>query len=68
MIVSQMLPGTLVVYYGDEIGFDSERITCEETVDPWALPPYAEECDTYPRTSRDPGRTPMQVEMKSKAI
>jgi glycosidase len=31
-MVSMMLPGTLIFYYGDEIGFDSEKIREEENI------------------------------------
>jgi glycosidase len=32
LMVSMMLPGTLIFYYGDEIGFDSEKIREEENI------------------------------------
>ena len=60
IMLSMLLPGTNVVYYGNEIGLDSVNISCSDSQDPYALPPYAE-CEDYPKVSRDPGRTPMQV-------
>ena len=60
IMLSMLLPGTNVVYYGNEIGLDSVNISCSDSKDPYALPPYAE-CEDYPKVSRDPGRTPMQV-------
>ncbi len=64
MMVTLLLPGTVIVYYGSEIGMSDPKLpfTCEETQDPYALPPYAE-CDgddDLAWRSRDPGRTPMQ--------
>lgn len=60
LLISLLLPGTLIVYYGDEISMCSqEPIPCDLTMDPYALWPYAE-CDDFPEASRDPARTPMQ--------
>lgn len=62
MMITMLLPGTMMIYYGDEIGMsDSDMIKCADTVDPYALPPYASECKDFPSRSRDPGRAPMQV-------
>ena len=56
-----LLPGTAIVYYGDEIGMtDYSEITCEQTRDRYALPPYADECVGFPDETRDAARTPMQ--------
>lgn len=63
--MSLLLPGTAIVYYGDEIGMTSgppeEEISFEDTRDPYALPPYANQSN-YHLYSRDPNRTPMQVD------
>ncbi len=62
MMMTLLLPGTVIIYYGDEIGMSGEdKITCELTQDPYALPPYADECVGYPENSRDPARRPMQA-------
>ena len=64
LVMSLLLPGTAIVYYGDEIGMTSgpprEEISFADTRDPYALPPYANESN-YHLHSRDPNRTPMQV-------
>ena len=62
MLTTLLLPGTAIVYYGDELGMSdsASAISCEDTMDPYAKEPYAE-CDGYPEQSRDPARTPMQV-------
>ncbi|XP_059084164.1 maltase 2-like [Tigriopus californicus] len=61
MMITMLLPGTMMIYYGDEIGMsDSDAITCEQTQDPYAIPPYGSECIDFPQRSRDPGRAPMQ--------
>ena len=61
-MLTMLLPGTNVVYYGNEIGLDSVNIKCADSQDPYALA----ECENlngedFPKVSRDPGRTPMQV-------
>ncbi|XP_045612300.1 maltase A3 isoform X2 [Procambarus clarkii] len=52
-----LLPGTPVTYYGEEIGMEDTPISWEETKDPqgcrWGP-------DHYQEHSRDPARTPMQ--------
>ena len=61
LIMSLMLPGTTIIYYGDEIGMaNTTNISYEDTVDPYARYPYANETN-YRSKSRDPFRTPMQV-------
>ena len=62
IMLTMLLPGTNVVYYGNEIGLDSVNIKCADSQDPYALA----ECENlngedFPKVSRDPGRTPMQV-------
>ncbi len=65
MMATMLLPGTVILYYGDEIGMSdpAQPISCLETEDPYALPPYSGEvvCLGSPPRSRDPARTPMQV-------
>ena len=62
LVMSLLLPGTAVVYYGDEIGMNGSPsdISFQDTKDPYALPPYAN-ASNYRFKSRDPNRTPMQV-------
>eukprot|EP00095_Tigriopus_kingsejongensis_P010326 maker-scaffold187_size272365-snap-gene-1.32 protein:Tk10326 transcript:maker-scaffold187_size272365-snap-gene-1.32-mRNA-1 annotation:"neutral and basic amino acid transport protein rbat" len=61
MMTTLLLPGTVIMYYGDEIGMsDSTEIKCQQSQDPFATPPYGVECKDYPEFSRDPGRAPMQ--------
>jgi glycosidase len=56
-----LLPGTTIIYYGDEIGMaNTTNISFEDTRDPYARPPYANET-TFKKKSRDPFRTPMHV-------
>ena len=63
LITTMMLPGTTIIYYGDEIGMATTTdISFEDTKDPYALPPYASETD-YKKKSRDPFRTPMHVSL-----
>ena len=37
IMLSMLLPGTNVVYYGNEIGLASVNITCGQSKDPYAL-------------------------------
>ena len=63
MMMTLLLPGTVIIYYGDEIGMQAEgALLCEDTLDPYVKPPYmtCNDGDT-PEVSRDPARTPMQV-------
>lgn len=52
-----LLPGSVVSYYGEEIGMIDAEITWEETVDPAGCNAGK---DRYHLFSRDPERTPMQ--------
>ncbi|CAM6053455.1 unnamed protein product [Sphagnum tenellum] len=57
MMMSLMLPGSAIVYYGDEIGmFNEDPISCEQTQDPYAKI----NCTDFAVGSRDQARTPMQ--------
>lgn len=51
------LPGTPLVYYGDEMGMHDVKILWEETVDPAGIRQGRYKYEKY---SRDPQRTPMQ--------
>lgn len=56
-LVTGVLPGVKVVYYGEEIGMENTAISYNQTVDPWAKnlgPAHYQELD------RDFERTPMQ--------
>lgn len=69
LMTTLLMPGTSIIYYGDEIGMSTEdfQISCADTQDPYALPPYSTDCDPddlendYPENTRDLARTPMQV-------
>lgn len=56
-LLTGILPGVKVVYYGDEIGMENTQISWSEIVDPWAkhFGPY-----DFQNSARDPQRTPMQ--------
>ncbi|CAL8101472.1 unnamed protein product [Orchesella dallaii] len=52
-----LLPGSMVTYYGEEIGMTNANISWEDTVDPAGCQAGP---DRYQLFSRDPERTPMQ--------
>ncbi|CAL8089651.1 unnamed protein product [Orchesella dallaii] len=52
-----LLPGSVVTYYGEEIGMVDNVISWEDTVDPWGCNAGP---DRYSLFSRDPERCPMQ--------
>uniref|UniRef100_A0A6V7LVJ2 alpha-glucosidase n=1 Tax=Bracon brevicornis TaxID=1563983 RepID=A0A6V7LVJ2_9HYME len=56
-MLAAVLPGTGIIYYGDEIGMEDRKMTYNETVDPagCAAGPLR-----YQLKSRDPERTPYQ--------
>ncbi|KAF7997524.1 hypothetical protein HCN44_006095 [Aphidius gifuensis] len=57
-MLSMILPGVAVTYYGEEIGMlDKSDISFEDTQDPQACQAGK---DKYKSKSRDPNRTPMQ--------
>ena len=65
LIATMLLPGTTIIYYGDEIGMATTTdISYEDTRDPYAKEPYADESN-YKNKSRDPFRTPMHVSLIS---
>ena len=66
LTVSMLLPGTVILFYGDEVGMhtDNMSISCNDTRDPFALDPYTE-CIGSPEVTRDLARTPMQWDYKS---
>lgn len=57
IMVQQLLPGTSVTYYGEEIGMEDTYISWEDTQDPQGCGAGPERFDLF---SRDPARTPMQ--------
>lgn len=57
IMVQQLLPGTPVTYYGEEIGMEDTFISYEDTQDPQGCNAGP---DRYDKFSRDPQRTPMQ--------
>ncbi|KAJ8674283.1 hypothetical protein QAD02_005545 [Eretmocerus hayati] len=56
-MLAMILPGTVVVYNGDEIGMVDWPLTYEQTLDPLGC--YAGR-ENFMKTSRDPARTPFQ--------
>ncbi|XP_068234691.1 probable maltase isoform X2 [Palaemon carinicauda] len=56
-MMSLLLPGTAITYYGEEIGMEDTWISWEDTKDPQGCR-YGPE--RYAEYSRDPERTPMQ--------
>jgi alpha-glucosidase len=56
-MVQLLLPGTPVVYNGDEVGMEDTFLTYEQTQDPQGCNMGP---DRYANHSRDPARTPMQ--------
>ena len=63
-LVSLLLPGTGIIYYGDEIGMsDNIHISYDDVQDPYCQEPYcsADEYHDGKCLCVDPSRTPMQV-------
>lgn len=57
-MLTMVLPGVAVTYYGEEIGMlDKSDISFEDTQDPQACQAGK---DKYKSKTRDPNRTPMQ--------
>ncbi|OXU16792.1 hypothetical protein TSAR_002623 [Trichomalopsis sarcophagae] len=56
-MLTLLLPGQAVIYYGEEIGMLDTNVTWDDTIDIRALDKSEENYDDY---SRDPVRTPMQ--------
>lgn len=56
-LLTGVLPGNKITYFGEEIGMEDTFVRWDQTVDPSArmLGP-----DKYQKASRDPERTPMQ--------
>ena len=68
MMSTLLLPGTSIVYYGDELGMaDTFPIRCEDTVDAYV---DDTECPagSFPARTRDPARTPMQVRLRMSRV
>ncbi|XP_014210272.1 maltase A3-like [Copidosoma floridanum] len=57
LMLTMLLPGQVMTYYGDEIGMTNGNVSWEETIDMRAI---AQGEDDYEDNSRDPFRTPMQ--------
>ncbi|CAB3382426.1 Hypothetical predicted protein [Cloeon dipterum] len=57
VIMSQLLPGTAITYYGEEIDMEDTWISWKNTVDPLGCDAGPE---NYTEFSRDPSRTPFQ--------
>ena len=62
-ITALLLPGTGIIYYGDEIGMNNNTgLNFANTKDPYAKKYCSEvEFNNGNCLSRDPSRTPMQV-------
>lgn len=56
-MVTLLLPGVAVTYYGEEIGMEDVNLSWELTVDPAGRNAGPE---NFVKASRDPSRTPMQ--------
>jgi len=54
-MIQTLLPGTVVTYYGDELGLIDTNVRWDQTVDPAGLNVGKER---YTKFSRDPVRTP----------
>ena len=57
IVITMLLPGTNVSYYGEEIGMEDTELSWDETVDPAGRNAGEKKFRNY---SRDPERTPMQ--------
>ena len=57
IMITMLLPGTNVSYYGEEIGMEDMELSWEQTVDPAGRNAGENKFRNY---SRDPERTPMQ--------
>ena len=56
-MITYLLPGTVVTYYGEEIGMENTELSWDETVDPAGK---IAGINKFKQFSRDPERTPMQ--------
>lgn len=56
-IMTAILPGVMVTYYGEELAMEDTYVTWSETQDASVLP-LGEQ--NYMKATRDPERTPMQ--------
>mgnify|MGYP003623941527 CR=1 FL=1 len=56
-MITILLPGTPVTYYGEEIGMENTEISYNNTKDPYGINSGPKH---YKLFSRDPERTPMQ--------
>ena len=69
-MINLLLPGTSIIYYGDEIGMNNNfNLTYEDLQDPYSQDPYCTQVQ-YEKGEcicRDPSRTPMQWKNESNA-
>jgi alpha-glucosidase len=56
-MISLLLPGVAITYYGEEIGMQDVTLTWEQTIDPAGRNAGP---DRFTKHSRDPQRSPMQ--------
>jgi len=63
-MITMLMTGTPVTYYGEEIGMQDVTVTFEETQDPFGKKFGEHDYSTY---SRDPSRSPMQWENETNA-
>lgn len=63
-MISMLLPGTAITYYGEEIGMEDTQVKWVETKDPFALNAGEK---YFTEFSRDPARTPMQWNNRTNA-
>lgn len=63
-VMTQLLPGVGVTYYGEEIGMGDTWISWEETQDPQGCSAGK---SGFESTSRDPERTPFQWDNSTSA-
>lgn len=63
-MLTLLLPGQAITYYGEEIGMLSANVLWEDTID---IKGIEQTEDTYDAYSRDPDRTPMQWDYSTSA-
>ena len=72
-MINLLLPGTSVIYYGDEIGMSNNAtdLAWSEVQDPYTKDPLYCNQTLFEKDEcicRDPSRTPMQVNLKSRHL
>lgn len=63
-IMTQLLPGIAVTYYGEEIGMEDSYVSWNDTVDPWGRNGGP---DNYWSLTRDKVRKPFQWDNSTSA-